>query len=503
MNVNEFIDCKTAMKHGTGQEGKISIFALTMLRGIMQQELLRFENVSVEESGRRLFHNLNLSIFKNNKLGIVNTQEGDCTALASIISGLSPITQGRIIFRGTIYSPQNYSAYSRHAMLKINYISKQAQLVPAMSITENLFALRTHSFISIFNKKAAGIRTKQLLETYGLPFSPDTKISRLSRSQQHLIQLLKALDTGAQILILDNMARNYTPTEKELLLSFLSKINHCAILYISNSLDTFFETMDAVVVMKKGQITHHIFPSFYSQELLASIAIGKNMTEHSTLAPKNKTSPQNIIMRIPPPGSRPLHMLTLKEHEVLGIIDLNGALYQALNQLELYCGSYPITCQGCRITSYEQAAECQSFFLTERHIQEGLFGSLDLQKNLTILSAKKTGYAGIISNRLEEHLQESYLPYFSDNTPPFSKWVAIKIMLFRYLSIRPQIVVLGINPSDIPPASQEEFYQIIGLFRKYGIALLMIYVDYTEHISLCDRLQIIENNLQITEKSPH
>ncbi|MGI6069230.1 MAG: ATP-binding cassette domain-containing protein [Blautia sp.] len=464
----------------------------------MQQELLRFENVSAEDNGRHLFCNLNVSIFKNARLGIANTQESDCTALAGIISGLFPISHGRIIYHGQIYSPQNYNTYSKNAMLKINDIFKQTQLVPAMSITENLFALRSHSFISIFNKKAAGIRTQQLLDKYLLPFSPDAKIASLSRSQQHLIQILKALDTGAEILILDNITRNYTPTEKELLLDFLSRVEHCAILYISNTLDSFFETMDSVVVMKKGQIIHHIFPSFYSQELLTSIAVGKNTAEPSAIPLKSLHPAQDTVLKIGLPGS--FSSLTLKRHEVLGIIDLNGSLYQALNQLELYSSSYPITCGKLPITSYRQAAKCQCYFLTERHIQEGLFPTLSFKKNLTILSAKKTSYAGILSDRLEDHLQQSYLPYFEKETPPFSKWGAIKTMLFRYLSVRPQIVILGINPSDIPPSSQEEFYQIIGLFRKHGVSLLMIYVDDTEYISLCDRLLLIESNFKVTER---
>lgn len=387
----------------------------------MPEELLRLENVSSEERGNQLFHNLNISIFKNVKIGIADLWENECSAFARLLAGLASFSQGRLIFHGQKYSAADYNAYAQHSLLKISYISKKAQLVPAMSIAENLFSIRIHSFTSLFNKQAALIRTRQLLQQYQIPLDPDARVSTLSYSQQHLIQIIKALNTGAEIIILDNITSNYTPTEKELLFSTLSKINNCSVVYINNSIDPYFASMDMVIAMKKGRVIRHIFSSDYSSELLTALLIGKNIS-------------------------------------------------------------------GKRITSYQQAAGQKCFFLTEEHIQNGLFPSLSLKENFTILCSGKTSYLGIIADHLEDHLIATYRSFFQQKSLPLSKWDSIKVMLFRYLTVHPEIVILGINSTDIFPAFQDEFYQIIQLFRKYGTAILMVYVDYAEQISLCDRI---------------
>lgn len=460
----------------------------------MPEELLRLENVSSEERGNQLFHNLNISIFKNAKIGIADLWENECSAFAKMIAGLSSFSQGQFVFHGQKYSPSDYNTYARHSLLKISYISKKAQLVPAMSIAENLFSIRIHSLASLFNKQAAFIRTQQLLQQYHIPLAPDTKVSALSYSQQHLIQIIKALNTGAEIIILDNITSNYTPTEKEFLFSTLSKINNCSIVYINNSIDPFFASMDMVIAIKKGRVIRHIFSSDYSSELLTALLIGKNNTV-SFMPREQSTYPaQKTILEIRFLSRQVSSKIELKQHEVLGIIDLNGSLYHALNQLKLYNNDCSLFISGKKITSYQQAAEHKCFFLTEEHIQNGLFPSLSLKENFTILCSSKTSYLGIIADHLEDHLISTYHSFFQQKNLPLSKWDIIKIMLFRYLTVRPEIVILGINSTDIFPAFQDEFYKIIQLFRKYGTAVLMVYVDYAEQISLCDRIITIQND---------
>lgn len=454
----------------------------------MPEELLRLENVSSEERGNQLFHNLNISIFKNVKIGIADLWENECSAFARLLAGLASFSQGRLIFHGQKYSAADYNAYAQHSLLKISYISKKAQLVPAMSIAENLFSIRIHSFTSLFNKQAALIRTRQLLQQYQIPLDPDARVSTLSYSQQHLIQIIKALNTGAEIIILDNITSNYTPTEKELLFSTLSKINNCSVVYINNSIDPYFESMDMVIAMKKGRVIRHIFSSDYSSELLTALLIGKNNTVSFSPREQNTCPAQKTVLEIRFPAGWASSKIELKQHEVLGIIDLNGSLYHALNQLELHNNDCSLLISGKRITSYQQAAGQKCFFLTEEHIQNGLFPSLSLKENFTILCSGKTSYLGIIADHLEDHLIATYRSFFQQKSLPLSKWDSIKVMLFRYLTVHPEIVILGINSTDIFPAFQDEFYQIIQLFRKYGTAILMVYVDYAEQISLCDRI---------------
>lgn len=460
----------------------------------MLEELLRLENVSSEEQGNPLFHNLNLSIFKNSKIGIANILETECSSLAKLLAGQASISHGKILFHGKSYDKKTYGSYAQHSLLKISYISQKAQLVPTMSIMENLFSIRLHRLTSHFNKKAATIRTKQLLTQYQIPLQPETKVSQLSHFQQHLIQIIKALDIGAEIIILDNIAISYTPTEKDFLFSLISNIKNCAIVYMSSSIDTFFHSMDMVIAMKKGRIVRPIFPSDYSNKLLTSLLIGHNNTAHSIHQERTSLPAPKTILEISHSSDSADYMITLKKHEILGIIDLNGSLYHALNQLEAYQREYAIIVSGKKIISYQQAAKQGCYFLTENHIQNCLFDSLSFKENLTILCAPKTSTLGIISNHLDEHLASTYESYFKNEAPPLSKWGAIKFILFRYFAIRPKVVVLGINSTDILPAAQEEFYEIIHLFRKHGIAMLMIYVDYTEQTSLCDRLITIQNN---------
>lgn len=465
----------------------------------MKQELLRLENITLTENGQTILNSVSLNIFRGSRLCMCGMQECGSSSAARILAGLLPISSGRIVYKGKCYGPADYTQFSKKCLLRVQYLSEQTALVPSMSIAENLFALRIHSLASVYSRHDAIVRTRQLLEEYGLSLNPELPVSGLVNSLQHLLQIIKAVNTGAELIILDDIARNYTPREKKRLFECLEQLGKCAVLYVSTSLDPCFSKMDQIIVMKKGRIAGHRFSSGYSASDLYTLITGKPETGSGMSHEISRPRSSLVLLELFHTGAKK-PLAVLHEGEFLEITDFGGALYHTLNHLEENRNSFTLQLKGMPIDTYAKAAGSSCYFVTESHIRAGLFPSLSFQENIAISGYPKISRAGVISGSLESFMYRSCENYFTSAPASRTKWDTVKALLFRCLAVRPSVLILGMNLADITPAGREELETILGQFLKAKTSVLLVSVGYNELAFMCDRRLILEHDGAIEEE---
>ena len=169
----------------------------------MKSELLRVENLSLRtEVGYRLKY-MNLSLFKGELLAITGFFGSGKSTFAKCMSGFYPEAEYRIyleersIFIRSIQQSQDYGIF---------YINKTPMLVPELSVSENIFAIRNHSFKNvIYNKRASIIQSEALLHEIGLNIPGNRRVNELSQAEMHLLQIVKVAAMGAKVIILDEI----------------------------------------------------------------------------------------------------------------------------------------------------------------------------------------------------------------------------------------------------------------------------------------------------------
>src|SRR6476661_5845874 len=174
------------------------------------------------------------------------------TTLMSILAGLYRPDAGQIFVDGapvTFHAPRDAI---RHG---VGMVYQHYRLVPSQTVAENLllglpgvpFRLNAGRFIG--QARELGLR-------YHLQVDPSRPVWQLSVGEQQRVEILKTLQRGATILVLDEPTAVLTPQESEDLMRTLRQIaaEGRTVILISHKLEEVRSVADRVTVLRDGAV---------------------------------------------------------------------------------------------------------------------------------------------------------------------------------------------------------------------------------------------------------
>ena len=146
--------------------------------------------------------------------------------------------------------------------------------------------------------------------------------------EQQLVEIARALGTGARILILDEPTASLTRKEVELLYAVLRDLRSKGVgaIYISHRLEEIFSLADRVTVLRDGESVGTNAVDDINEVQLIRLMVGR---EVSTIYPPSETQPGKPLLTLrhigcAASGVRDIN-LELRAGEVLGLAGLVGA----------------------------------------------------------------------------------------------------------------------------------------------------------------------------------
>ena len=172
------------------------------------------------------------------------------STLMKIIYGAVKPDEGAVLFNGQpvhIRNPQMARA------LGISMVFQHFSLFDTLTVAENVW-LGLDKSLSLA-EVAASIRVKG--DEYGLPIEPERPVHTLSVGEMQRVEIIRALLTNPQLLILDEPTSVLTPQAVEKLFLTLKQLasEGCSILYISHKLHEIRSLCTACTVLRGGQVT--------------------------------------------------------------------------------------------------------------------------------------------------------------------------------------------------------------------------------------------------------
>ncbi|MFP5372207.1 MAG: ATP-binding cassette domain-containing protein, partial [Actinomycetes bacterium] len=137
------------------------------------------------------------------------------STLIKVLAGAHQPDAGRITWRGqevTLSGPQ--AAMS----LGIATIYQELDLVPGLSVADNIFLGREQSRFGISRPAAAGKAATRLLTRLGHPeIRPTAEVGSLSAASQQMVSMARALSQEARLIIMDEPSAVLDNEEVQLL----------------------------------------------------------------------------------------------------------------------------------------------------------------------------------------------------------------------------------------------------------------------------------------------
>lgn len=272
-----------------------------------------------------------------------------------------------------------------------------------------------------------------------------------------------------------------------------------------------FELADKIIVLKDGEKVAELNTEETNEKEVIRLMVGR---EYSDFYQRERKCHGDVCLELKDISGVKEGMLNnayipqhvsfkVEEGEVLGVAGLVGAGRTELVRMifgEMPIGSGEIFVQGekVQIKSSRDAIKLGMAWVTEDRKQEGLILEDTLVRNLSLPTVHKHRKAGIIDDNFLTKMSEEYIQKLKVKTTGgqqkaknLSGGNQQKIVLGKWLSTNPKILILDEPTRGIDVGAKAEIYKLINELTAQGMAIVLISSELPEVMGMSDRLLIM------------
>ena len=425
------------------------------------------------------------------------------STLMNILGGVLQPDNGAILLDGKMVS---FAAPAQSLNAGIAFIHQELNLINDLPVYENMFIGREIKKKSGFLDHAAMYRkTKELFDQMGLDIDPGAMVSTLDASFKQIVEISRALMMNASIIIMDEPTTSLTDPEIERVFDMLRtlKQKNVGVVFISHKLREVMEICDRYTVLRDGVM---VADGWVKDTSIPEIA--RHMVGHEVKSERNRRSVQlgSEVLRLEKLTQEPSFRdvsLNVRAGEILGITGLLGdgrsELFRTVFGAEgryngqIYWHGKPVT-----ITSTLQALKLGIGYLPRNRKENGIIKDMSILENGSIVTLPRLTRFGIIRqmlqlSRFNQQRQNLQIKMGSadDSITSLSGGNQQKVVLAKWLSADPKLLILDNPTQGVDVGAKEEIYQIIQQLADKGVAVVVLCSEAQEIIRLCDRALVM------------
>ena len=212
--------------------------------------LLEVQNLTKNFGGLRANADISFTLDKGELLGLIGPNGAGKTTLFNCISGIHPVSAGKIEFNGT-----DITALKAHEIARIGLARTFQVYVAAgdLNVAENVMV---GSFMHTRSTAKAKKRTIRILEDMELGDLADYLVSELPVAAQKRVTMATALATDPKLLLLDEVAAGLNPSEIDGIMATIQHIHNelgIAVMLIEHVMELVMRVSHRVIVLDYGQ----------------------------------------------------------------------------------------------------------------------------------------------------------------------------------------------------------------------------------------------------------
>jgi ABC-type sugar transport system ATPase subunit len=426
------------------------------------------------------------------------------TTLVNILTGIEQPDSGTIVFDNAEVKIKDINVAHQ---LGIGVVYQHPVVFPDITVTENIFAGRQllvhHEWLHLVDRKAMREQVQTVFTRIGVSIDPDAIMSSLSTGYRQLVEISKALSQNMRVLILDEPTASLSETEVVSLFEIIHKLvsQGVAILFISHRMDEIFKIGDRVTVLRDGHKVATELISEVNREQVIRMMVGRPL---DVLYAKRKVEIGNEVMRIEGWGCRGVFAdisFSVRAGEILGLYGLVGSgrteVARTLMGIDQYDAG-KLWIDGVKVApkSPGQMLNYGLAYVPEDRLGLGLTPEWSIRKNLSLPvlpSVSLWKFFPIYEKECE--LARAYVKKLLIQPPDIKRFVKFlsggnqqKVLLAKWLTINPRILILDDPTVGIDIGAKVEVYRLITSLAESGVGVIFISSDLPELLAMSDRI---------------
>ena len=470
----------------------------------MASPLLSLQGITKRYPGVVANQDVSLTVLPGQAHAVLGENGAGKSTLMKIIYGSVKPDEGTILFKGQpvqIRNPQEARA------LGISMVFQHFSLFDTLTVAENVW-LGLDKSLSLAEVTR---RIEAKAGEYGLDIEPQRPVHTLSVGEMQRVEIIRALLSDPQLLILDEPTSVLTPQAVEKLFVVLHKLveQGCSLLYISHKLHEIRALCSACTVLRGGRVTGVCDPREESNASLSRLMIG---AEPPTLAPTPRT-PGDPVLQVKDlslPKEDPFGVdlqgidLQVRAGEVVGLAGVSGngqrELLWALSGEDRRAAPESIRVAGQAAGRLGPGARrgLGLHFVPEERLGRGAVPSMSLAQNLLLTRTEALGAGGWIRTGVLAEQARGIIDRFKVKASgPDSAARSLsggnlqKFIVGREISAQPKLLIVSQPTWGVDVGAAAQIRGEILALRDAGCAVLVVSEELEELFEISDRLHVV------------
>lgn len=463
--------------------------------------LLRLSAVSKHFGGVLAVDSVDLTIHAGTVHALLGENGAGKSTLIKMIAGVHEPDSGAVSVAGRQVRVRDTATAES---LGIATIHQELNLVPTMSVAENITLGRVPRRFGLVNRKEMHRIARRALDRVGLHVDLDQQVGNLGIAEQQLIEIAKALSVDARLLVLDEPTAALTRTETEQLFRIMRTLRDSGVgmVFISHHLDEITGIADTVTVLRDGGFVAEV-PAGTSEDRLVELMVGRSI---EALFPR----------RTPPLGREVLRVdeltsagrchdvsLAVRAGEVVGLAGLVGAgrteLLRAVAGADPY-DSGRVYVDGTPVPAADvRGAVARGIgHVPEDRKTEGLVSLLSVADNVGLATLRSSSRGPLVDLRGQQQRARDISDQLQIKMDSVRQLVSAlsggnqqKVVFGRWLLAQSKVLLLDEPTRGVDVGSKVEIYELINSLTAQGHAVLLASSELPEVLGISDRVIVM------------
>ena len=465
--------------------------------------VLELEHIRKEYPGVVALKDVTLQLRRGEILGLIGENGAGKSTLIKCCSGAVIPTSGKIKINGKEFDRMTPQLAAENG---IAIIYQEFNNVKELTAAENMFLGRPIRKGITIDRKAMEEEAAKAFEQLHIKINPRELVKNLSVGYQQMIEIAKAVQQNAKVLIMDEPSTPLTNNEVESMFAVveLMRKKGVSIIYISHRLEEIFKLSDRIEVIRDGEYVDTLITKEATVDQLIKMMVGREMT--AKFPPRQPCIDKSkVVLELKNVCGNGDKDISFKIHagEVLGLGGLVGAGRTEIAQVIF--GAKPkesgqIIFNGKEIhpKTPREAIDLGIAMLPEDRKRHGALLGVSIKNNINMPTYQRISKASVINLAVEKQRAEKYREEIQIKCPSVNQLVKNlsggnqqKVILGKWLAADSELIIFDEPTRGIDVGAKYEIYKLINDLVAEGRAVLMISSEMEELIGMSDRIIVL------------
>lgn len=469
--------------------------------------------VSVTFAGTTVLRSADLRVDGGEVVGLLGANGSGKSTMVKVLTGVYRADSGsQLQIGGRSVSLAGFGPGRAHE-LGVRVVHQEAPLIPTMTVADMIGLQLEFPVVGpLIKQRELEARAVDALEACEVSVDPRRRAGSLTAAERALVSLavvLADVRPSDATLILDEATASLSTADAGRLLDRVKALAEegLAVLMVTHRLPEIHDYCHEAVVLRDGEVVDRRASSELDDRELVRVMAGPHARplahgDRSTRAPESSAGVAALleVRGLSGSGVRDID-LAIGRGEIVGVTGRDGAgeLLRLIAGIERRTAGKVSTADGTEVGAGPRGAlDAGIVYLSSDRLSEGGVTSMSVAENIVLPRIERFGVLG----RGKAEVVADVMRLLDIRPPdPRIRFGSLsggnqqKVLIGRWLSLNPCVLVLDDPTAGVDPATRERIFALVAESASRGVGILLRSTEPEQLARLCSRVLVVRDGV--------